>query len=175
MIVVNFFGAPGSGKTSAALGFAGLLKRRGHNAEYVSEFAKDQVWADSSHMLLNQNWVFANQELKLSLLRPQIDIVATDSPLPLSVFYAPKDYPESFSALCFHFFEQYQNVNIFLRRAHDYSGIGRIQSELEAAAMEESMRGFLESHAIPFCEVPSGEADPEGIYARLAAQGMLGP
>ena len=47
MIVVNFFGAPGSGKTTAALGIAGYLKRKHLNAEYVSEFAKDQVWIKS--------------------------------------------------------------------------------------------------------------------------------
>lgn len=175
MIVVNFFGAPGSGKTTAALGFAGLLKRKQHNAEYVSEFAKDQVWAKSNHMLLNQNWIFANQELKLSLLRQQVDIVATDSPLPLSVFYAPQDYPPSFGTLCFHFFKQYENVNIFLRRSHDYSGIGRIQDEPEAAAMEKSMREFLQSHGLVFTEFSADEAVPEHIYKHLVSQGLVKP
>jgi energy-coupling factor transporter ATP-binding protein EcfA2 len=175
MIVVNFFGAPGSGKSTAALGLAGLLKRKQHNAEYVSEFAKDQVWAKSDHMLLNQNWVFANQELKLSLLRQQIDIVATDSPLPLSVFYAPQDYPGSFRELCFHFFNQYNNINIFLRRSHHYSDIGRIQGEKEAEAMENAMRNFMIQHRISFAEFSSEQAEPEHVYSQLVAQGLVRP
>jgi RecA/RadA recombinase len=175
MIVVNFFGAPGSGKTTAALGLAGRLKRAQMNAEYVSEFAKDQVWAKSAHLLQKQNWVFANQDLRLSMLRGQVDFVVTDSPLPLSVFYVPDDYPPSFSELCFHFFEQYENVNFFLRRSHDYSPIGRLQSEQEAIAMDARMHGFLITNGIPFEEIDAGDAEPDLLMERLRALGVAKP
>lgn len=175
MIVVNFFGAPGSGKTTAALGMAGYLKRRQLNAEYVSEFAKDQVWAKSDHMLQNQNWVFANQELRLSMLRKQVDFVATDSPLPLSVFYAPGGYPPAFKELCFYFYGQYQNVNFFLRRSHGYSPIGRLQDEAEAVEMEPRMRQFLVDNAIPFTELNDQESEPARIFERLASLVLVKP
>lgn len=39
-IVVNLFGEPGAGKSTAAMDITARLKRKGINAEYVSEFAK---------------------------------------------------------------------------------------------------------------------------------------
>lgn len=43
-LVINLFGAPGAGKsTGAAIVFA-ELKKRGVNAELVTEFAKDKTW-----------------------------------------------------------------------------------------------------------------------------------
>jgi hypothetical protein len=99
----------------------------------------------------------------------------TDSPLPLSVFYVPDDYPESFSDLCFHFFNRYNNVNFFLRRSHVYSPIGRLQNEQEAIAMDTRMRSFLITHNIPFEEIDAGDADPEVLMQRLRDMGVVKP
>lgn len=173
MIVVNFFGAPSAGKSATAMGLAGYLKRRQLNAEYVSEFAKDQVWSKSSHMLQNQNWVFANQELRLRMLRSEVDFAVVDSPLPLSVYYAPESYPPSFRELCFYFYEQYQNINFFLRRSHDFSPVGRLQNEDESLAMEPTMHSFLVDQGIPFTELSADEAAPEALYALLQRMGLV--
>lgn len=172
MIVVNFFGAPGSGKTTAAMGLASRMKREQLNAEYVSEFAKEQVWAKSAHLLEEQNWVFANQNLRLGMMRGQVDFVATDSPLPLSVFYVPDHYPPSFADFCFHSFSRYDNVNFFLRRSHSYSAIGRLQTEVEAVAMDARMHAFLIQHQIPFIEIDASQADPDALLARLKSMGI---
>ena len=44
MIVINLFGEPSAGKSTAAMDITARLKRKGINAEYVSEFAKDKVY-----------------------------------------------------------------------------------------------------------------------------------
>lgn len=172
MIVVNFFGAPGSGKTTAAMGLASLMKREQLNAEYVSEFAKEQVWAKSAHLLEEQNWIFANQNLRLGMMRGQVDFVSTDSPLPLSVFYVPEDYPPSFADFCLHSFARYENVNFFLRRSHSYSAVGRLQTEGQAVAMDARMHAFLIERQIPFIEIDANQAAPELLLARLREMGV---
>lgn len=43
-IVINLFGEPSVGKSTAAMTITANLKRAGVNAEYVSEFAKDKVY-----------------------------------------------------------------------------------------------------------------------------------
>ena len=44
MLVVNLFGAPGSGKSTGAAYIFSQLKIAGVNAELVTEFVKDKVW-----------------------------------------------------------------------------------------------------------------------------------
>ena len=39
--VVNLYGGPGAGKSTAALQLVAELKKRGINADYVSEYAKE--------------------------------------------------------------------------------------------------------------------------------------
>lgn len=172
MRVLNIFGAPGSGKSLAALGLVGWLKRMRWNAEYVPEFAKDQVWANSSHKLKMQNWIFANQEMRLRMLSSRIAFAVTDSPLPLSVFYEPDGYPSSFRSLVFYFFNEYDNVNVFLKRTHAYSTVGRMQNEAEAQQMELRMEAFLHEFDIPFIAMDAADASPENLAILLSGAPM---
>ena len=165
--VINFFGAPGSGKTTAALGLAHYLKKMGHEAEYVSEFAKTQVWAQTSHLLSKQNWVFAHQEFSLSILEGKLEFAILDSPLLLSSFYAPENYPPCFDELCMYFFNSYQNINFFLKRDHEYEYLGRLQNEDEANDIEARLERFLEKRSIHYKPLLSSEAEPSYVMSLL--------
>ena len=77
MLVINFFGEPGSGKSTASAGLFYLLKQRKYNVELVTEFAKDLVYDEHTKALSCQNFVFANQEYRLSRLKNKVDIVIT--------------------------------------------------------------------------------------------------
>ena len=57
-LVVNLFGAPGSGKSTAAAYIFALLKMAGINAELVTEFAKDKVWEEAKAAFENQQYLF---------------------------------------------------------------------------------------------------------------------
>lgn len=175
MKAINFFGAPGAGKSTAALGLASAMKRAWHNCEYVAEFAKDQVWAEAAHLLRQQNWVLGNQEFRLSVMRGKIDYAVVDGPLLLSAFYAPEHYPAAFRELCFYFFNSYDNINFFINRSHEYTGIGRLQNEQESDAIAERMKAFLRAHSVPFIEVTAGESAPGAIYERLESMGVIAP
>lgn len=63
------------------------LKMRGINAELVTEFAKDKVWENNDEVFKNQAYIFGKQSYKMSRCRDKVDVIITDSPLPLSIFY----------------------------------------------------------------------------------------
>lgn len=62
-IVVNLFGEPSAGKSTAAMDITARLKRKGINAEYVSEFAKDKVYEQKSEGFKHQKYIFGKQSL----------------------------------------------------------------------------------------------------------------
>ena len=53
-LIVNFFGPPGSGKSTAAAYVFSKLKMAGVNAEIVTEYAKDKVWEENNEVFKNQ-------------------------------------------------------------------------------------------------------------------------
>lgn len=53
----------------------------------VTEFAKDKVWENNEEVFNNQAYIFGKQSFKISRCANKVDVVITDSPLPLSVFY----------------------------------------------------------------------------------------
>lgn len=50
-VVVNCFAGPSAGKTTCAWEIASELKKKGIEAEYVSEYAKELVWDNNSKLL----------------------------------------------------------------------------------------------------------------------------
>jgi hypothetical protein len=163
MKVINFFGGPGSGKSTAAAGLFYLLKKKKYNVELVTEFAKDLVYSEDTHALSQQNYVFANQEYRLSRLVGKVDIAITDSPLILATFYTKDTYPKSFDQLCLDLFNGYDNENFFVNRNHIYSQSGRVQNEKEAMFIDDKIWDFLFSKKIPFREVTAGDDVPEKV------------
>lgn len=173
MQVINFFGGPGAGKSTAASGLFYELKKRWFRAELVTEFAKELVWSGSSHMLSHQNFIFATQENRLARLEGQVDVAVSDSPLLLSAYYAPDHYQISFKQSVFDFFESYSNINIFVRRSHQYSAAGRLQNQEEADAISQTMEDFLLDNGIPYYAITASDASPRYLLHWLVNAGML--
>lgn len=171
--VINFFGGPCAGKSTAALGLAHELKKRWVMAELVTEYAKDLVWDDSAHLLSRQNLIFATQENRVNRLMNKVPIAITDSPLLLSAFYAPVEYPRSFKQLVFDFFCLYNNVNIFVERSHEYAAEGRIQDEAQADALADAMKLFLQENGIPYYSITANDANPVYLCHWMATQGLI--
>lgn len=175
LTVINFFGAPGAGKSTAAAGLFYTMKRAWVSCEMVREFAKDLVISRTEHLLSYQNWVFANQEKNLSSLRGQFDFAISDAPLPIQAFYSPPGYPESFERLCFDLFDTYDNINYFINRhpGNGYENAGRLQTEAESDEIAKRMKSYLRENGVPFTEMVAGDQTPMRIFEQLRASGRI--
>ncbi len=173
MRVINFFGGPGAGKSTAALGLSYELKKRWISVEYVNEYAKELFWNNSPHLLSHQNLIMAEQERRLNRLVGKVDVAVTDSPLLLSCFYAPRDYPPSFRQSVFDFFDTYDNINIFVRRSHHYAPVGRVQNEDESDILSRDMEGFLYQTGVPYYAITANDASPRYLLYWLASEGII--
>ena len=71
-IVINAFGGPGAGKTTACLDITSMLRKRGFVAEYVPEYAKELVWDKNFEMLdgseKNQKIILNEQQKRMDRL-----------------------------------------------------------------------------------------------------------
>lgn len=153
-IVVNLFGTPGAGKSTGAAYVFAQLKMHGINCELVTEFTKDKVWENTQEVFKNQAYIFGKQSFKISRCAEKVDVIITDSPLPLSIFYNndPR-LTENFNQSVMDFFNSYHNMNFLLVRTKPYNPVGRHQTEKEADSLAESMIQLLESRDIPYTEV----------------------
>lgn len=149
-IVVNLFSGPGSGKSTTAAGVFSLLKLHGVNAELITEFAKDLTWEKRDRTLGNQLYVFAKQYHRMWRVKDQVDVMITDSPLFLSLAYGLSGENEN---LVLNTFNDFSNLNFFIRRIKDYNQSGRNQTEGEAKTLDGIIGELLKHHSVSYTEV----------------------
>jgi len=141
-LVVNLFGGPGTGKSTTAAGVFSLLKQRGVLAELIQEYAKDKVWELSPNTLRNQIYIFGKQHHRLWRVVGQVDVLVTDSPLLLSLYYG-HSLGANFAALVNQEHGKSRNLNIFLNRVKPFEQAGRLQNEKEATEIDRAIITIL--------------------------------
>ena len=152
-LVVNLLGAAGSGKSTLASELFAKLKKLGYNCEYVQEFVKKSVYEGNNAVLNNQLFVIANQYYNVDILRNKVDIIITDSPFLLSIFYnknfdKEKSFgipDEIFTPLAMYIHSTFDNLNYFITRNHGYKQEGRYQDEERASAEEKILQNLMSS------------------------------
>lgn len=162
--VINLFAGPGVGKSTTCAALFAELKYCNYNVEMITEYAKDAVWEKRGPKVLEaQEYVFGKQSFRQSRVASEVDFVVTDSPLLLSVIYAKDDYLKNLSALVLEKFNQFENLNIFLKRNKPYNPKGRIQNEEEAKEMDRKILALLNEMEIPFYELVFSRDNPDKI------------
>ncbi|MCK9369728.1 ATP-binding protein [Candidatus Dojkabacteria bacterium] len=169
MKIINFFGSPGSGKSTLCSGVFYELKMAGLNVEIVTEYAKDMVWENRANILADPIYMLAKQHRRIARLQGLVDYVVVDSPIILSHFYLPKvcPYKETLEKLIDEVFHMYDNINIFINRSHIYSEVGRRETESEANVISNKIKSFLDENSIKCLEVESGKITPVEILEIL--------
>lgn len=169
MKVINFFGAPGVGKSTIAMLLASMLKQNQIDAEVSLEFVKEYIHAGNNNLLAYQNYIFAQQERQLRILldSKEAEFVITDAPLLHSVFYAPENYPVYFKDLVFEIYHSYDNVNFLIKRKHNYSFNSRIHSEEQSKIIARKLPIFLMNNNIPYIEINSDDDIKETVFKYL--------
>ena len=154
-LIVNAFGGPGVGKTTACWHIASELKKKGIYTEYVSEYAKELVYEEKWDMLddsmKNQTIILAEQQKRLDRLIGKVEVVVTDSPLLLSIIYA-NDKNDDFEKMIINKFNQYNNFNLVVLRnkKQNFQQIGRKQNLRESIEKDKEIIDLLNKHNILF-------------------------
>lgn len=167
-LIVNLFGVPSAGKSTGAAYVFYKLKSNGVNAELVTEFAKDKVWEENDIVFENQAYLFGKQSFKIARCANKVDVIVTDSPLPLSIFYNndPK-LTENFNKSVMDVFNYYDNINFLLNRVKPYNPIGRLQTEEESDALKKPITDLLSTRNIPYEEVDGCIDGYDKIFNRV--------
>ena len=163
-VVVNLFGEPSAGKSTAAMDITARLKRKGINAEYISEFAKDKLYESNDEVFKHQQYIFGKQSFKMGRVRDKVQVMVTDSPLVLSISYNQNEYlNESFDETVMNVFNSYNNKNYMLLRNHPYENEGRFQNETEANYVRAKILSKLKTLGIECDSATSSPEDCERI------------
>lgn len=163
-LVVNFFGGPGTGKSTVTAHAFALLKWAGYNVEIASEYAKDKVWEKSQHVLTNQIYIFAKQYKRIKQLEGQVDVVLTDGPLLHTLFYSEDEVLRN---LAQQSHDSFNNFNVFLVRRKAYNPSGRTQTEDEARAIDTSIQRMLDLAGQQYTEVEALEENVPKLVDRI--------
>jgi len=142
-LIINMYGGPGSGKSTLMAGLFAYLKNRGINCEMAPEYAKEKVWEESFRVLDNQLYVFAKQHHRISRLIGKVNVIITDSPLLLSLYYGG-DKSKEFNDLVISEFRKTRHMDIFVKRCKPYNPKGRNQTEKEAKLIDKKIKAILD-------------------------------
>ena len=168
MILVNLYGAPGSGKSTGAAYIFAKLKMAGIDAELVTEFAKDKVWEESKAPFDNQAYMFGKQYFRISRCADKVDVIVTDSPLPLSIFYnSTKILGKEFNEMVMKVANSYEKKDYLIHRCKPYNPNGRFQTEEESNELAEKLEKFLNFYKIDFKDVRGNVEDYDKIVEEI--------
>ena len=155
-VVVNAFGGPGSGKTTACFYVACELKKKGYVVEYVPEYSKELVWDENWDLLdgsyEHQRQILAEQKRRIDRLVGKVDFVVTDAPILFNIIYLNDcDEKKQHMQDLLKIFGGYTNFNFFVQRDEEnFEKEGRIQNLDESKKKDEEILNLLRNNGL-FC------------------------
>lgn len=157
MMIINLFAGPGSGKSTTCAGLFSKLKLAGINCEMALEYAKELVWENNLETLDDQIYVFAQQLHRINILKDKVDVIITDSPLLLSIIY-DKSKNKIFKELVKEQFNNFDNLNYYVRRNSIYNPKGRLETIDEAVDKDVEILELLDDNHISYRSVDKIDA-----------------
>ncbi len=173
MQIINLFGAPCSGKSTAAAGLFYKMKIENYSVELVTEVAKDLVWSKRYKCLENQVKVTVDQYERMRRLENQVDYVITDSPLLLGIIYQREEYFKSFTPLVHELFNSFNNSNIFIRRSKKYVQTGRNETEDESKQIAFKIEDILRDNNYAYKDFKGTRNIAQIIYGHLKIRNVI--
>ena len=153
-IIINLFGGPGTGKSTLCATIFSKLKMMGIETEMAPEYVKTLVWDESFKKIENQLYIFGKQHNTIHRLKNKVRVIITDSTLINSIIYYMGDNPH-FESLVMWEHNKMNNINFFLERSFDYVENGRYQTLIEARAIDQKYKDFLEKNKVEYTEITS--------------------
>lgn len=161
-MIINFVGAPCSGKSTLACNLFTELKKRHLNTEYLHEYVKTLIWENNIDDINNQYVVAKKQYTMLKNVNASTDYTVTDSPLILGLLYNEynkynvSDITKTREFILGHLREfASESLYIFVKRNRNfaYKTQGRIHSEAESDYIESLLEIMLKNLGINYLEV----------------------
>lgn len=169
-VVLNLIGGSGIGKSTTSAGLFYELKKAQIDAELVVEFAKQLVWQERHKTFDDQLYVFAKQHNKIFSVNGKVEVIVTDCPLLISGIFS-KDEDER--KLIVKKFNQYNNINIFLKRTHKFNPNGRLEDENGARENDRKLEQFLKENNVPYFSIePSDDGLQEILEIIMKTMGI---
>lgn len=154
MLLVNLYGAPGSGKSTGAAYIFSKLKMMGVKVELVTEFAKEKTWEGSREAFTNQAYVFGEQYHRITRCEDKVDVIITDSPLITVLLYNKnKRLGEKFIDFVVDVAKGYDTLDYHLIRKEKYDMAGRWETEEESEEIVGRIRTMLGKDMFGVCPV----------------------
>jgi len=137
MIVLNLYGGPGVGKSTTAAMLFAHYKRRSIRVEMAREQAKELLY-QGRDLARNQILITALQYQTLKDLEASgTELAISDSPLRLQLAYARDcQFYQPFAALNRALRNEFEELDVLLRRAKPYQKYGREQTEEQAREID---------------------------------------
>jgi hypothetical protein len=169
MILCNLYGPPGAGKSTTRADVFRRLKTAGVNCEEVPEFAKRLTWEKRDLTLKCQPYVFGKQLRDIEILKGQVDVCITDSPILLSYFYGDKycDYPRAFYNGILAIHHTFNNMNYLIKRVKPYNPSGRYQNEQQSDEIAGELENMLDINHITYGNVNGDETAAILIFENI--------
>ncbi|MCK9576029.1 MAG: AAA family ATPase [Candidatus Pacearchaeota archaeon] len=159
-LIVNLYGAPGTGKSTLMAETFAALKWDKIDSEMVPEFAKELVWEKRHHTMTDQLYLLGKQHHRIFRVNGKVEVVITDSPILLNTVYNrlyntndnPKQtiFNDALEKVVIAADGLYWTLNIFLNRTKDYNPNGRNQTEEESNELSVIIRNLLIENNIKF-------------------------
>lgn len=175
--IVNLFCGPGGGKSSIANGLTYELKKKHITCDNPYEFPKLLAWDENHSAIKDQLYVLANQHRGIVKSFGKVDYIILDSPIILSLVYRSVykglEYPsilykDSFDKMVLDIHNQYDTLNIFLKRTEgEYNEKERYQTIDESKMLDEEIEKTLIKHNIPYITIEVGEETVNDILNKL--------
>ena len=167
MLVINFWGGPGAGKTTTAAGLFSILRHKGNcNLELVTEFATDLCFEQARENLKDQTYLLGNQFHRLwRAEKVGVDVVITDAPIGLNKIYGQlykQTYMDEMDALVAKLNAQHEQIDILMHRDPQALGGFKGGSKRKDSWFVDKFDSLLKSHGPGF--------DRECRYTPVAAE-----
>ena len=170
-IVINGYGGPGAGKSTACMEITAALKKEGYNAEYVQEYAKELVYEKDMEMLdgspEHQYEILKEQTRRMDRLYDQVDFIVTDSPVMLNTIYNKQLTPE-YESLVNELQGEYINYSFFMERdVSNFEEEGRIHNLTESIEKDNEIKDMLQKNEIKYKTYNHENVNEIVIYEKI--------
>lgn len=158
--IINIYGGPGIGKSTAATALFVALKLRGISCEYVPEFAKELSWKRDIETLQNQFYISAVQYERQRSLIGKVNFIITDAPVLQGLVY-DQQLLYGFTSVLHDIHHRTHSIDILLVRddSGEYCEEGRHHAKDEALVYDAKIEQLLQGCGVPFVRIQAQDTD----------------